>query len=125
MRYVYTIQFKLLANGIEQGIYKNFGAYTSFKLCKNAVSDYCEKYAKKHNEKVYNDAELSMNQKIELYSSYQWTNTGDYSKREQEEMMFSKCIECYAECKLKTYAKDKDRYVKAIHYVQIHRYRIE
>lgn len=125
MRYIYNIQFKLNSNGVQHDIYMNMGAYTSFSKCKNDVEELCQKRVKELNKKVWNDTELtSVNAKMDLNSHYKWIESGVYTRREQEEMMFSMCIESYAEVKMTLYHKRKDKYEKTEYYVKINRYRL-
>lgn len=126
MRYIYIIQLKMNSNGVQHDIYMNMGAYTSFSTCKNDVQELCQKKVKELNEKLWNDSEItSVNAKMDLNSQFEWTKNGEYSRREQEEMMFSMCIESYAEVKMTLYQKRKDKYEKTEYYVKINRHRLK
>lgn len=122
MRYIYTIE---TINAVSEKHYeRDFDAFTNFKDCKEFVDTYCTKLCRKFNIQVDNDEELNPNAKMGYYSNYNWKNTGEYPRRELEELKYKSRVYGYAECKLKTYLKYEDKYLISVIYLRIDRHRI-
>lgn len=102
MRYIYIPRFET-----EEGkpLEKDVQAYSNLKDCKVFISEYMGNMCKSCNNDVNADRELSVNTKIDLYSHYKWVNTGDYSRRDLEELKFKKCVKGFAEAKYTLYIK--------------------
>lgn len=123
MRYAYIIETINAQTG--EYIERDYDAFSNFNECKEYVAIYAEQKCRRANREVENDKELTYNGKFDYMSSYQWTENGEYTRRQLEEMKFKSRINGFAECKIKVYEKFNDRYIMKIFYLRIDRHRLK
>lgn len=122
MRYVYIIHMTDVKTNKEIDI--DYEAFTNFTECKQYVEKCQTLKLRRANDVVDKDEEIKYNDKFDLLSSYQWNETGEYSRSELEEMKFKNKIIGYAEMKVKMYNKWGNKYFFEPYYIRIDRYRI-